>query len=106
MSLSLLAGRSFRARLLPLVLALAAVPVAGQTCDGVAPYGFLLFDTSGSMNVAPPCSQAQFDAGACSPLCPTGDCYLAAHGDDPGSKLYQAKAALYGAVSAPSNVLL
>jgi hypothetical protein len=59
------------------------------------PYVFILLDTSGSMHWAPPCSQAQFDAGECSYLCPTGDCYTPLQSDDPSSKFYQAKAALY-----------
>lgn len=59
------------------------------------PYVFILFDTSGSMNWTPKCTQAQFDAGECAPLCPTGDCYAVTQADDPGSKFYQAKQALY-----------
>ncbi|HEY9420018.1 MAG TPA: hypothetical protein VIW92_01260 [Thermoanaerobaculia bacterium] len=59
------------------------------------PYVFILFDTSGSMNWSPKCTQAQFDKGECSPLCPTGDCYTALQADDPGSKFRQAKEALY-----------
>ena len=59
------------------------------------PYVFILLDTSGSMNWSPKCTQAQFDAGECQPLCPTGDCYTAFQADDPGSKFFQAKEALY-----------
>ncbi len=89
------------------LLAPAAAPMAlAQTCDGVAPYAFVLLDTSGSMNVTPPCSQAQWTAGACSPLCPTGNCYAPLTADDPSSKFYQAKQALHGVVSGLGNVLL
>jgi Tfp pilus tip-associated adhesin PilY1 len=59
------------------------------------PYVFIMLDTSGSMNWAPPCSQADFNAGKCSFLCPAGDCYVPLQGDDSASKLYQAKQALY-----------
>ncbi len=59
------------------------------------PYVFILFDTSGSMHWTPQCSQADFDAGECAPLCPSGDCYAPMNGDDPTSKFYQAKEALY-----------
>jgi Tfp pilus tip-associated adhesin PilY1 len=59
------------------------------------PYVFIIFDTSGSMNWSPKCTQAQFDAGECRPLCPTGDCYIPLQADDPGSKFFLAKQALY-----------
>ncbi|MFL6194717.1 MAG: pilus assembly protein [Thermoanaerobaculia bacterium] len=59
------------------------------------PYVFILLDTSGSMNWSPKCTQAQFNAGECKVLCPTGDCYVPAQADDPGSKFYQAKQALH-----------
>ncbi|NJL27788.1 MAG: hypothetical protein HC897_07770 [Thermoanaerobaculia bacterium] len=64
------------------------------------PYVFILFDTSGSMNKAPRCTLEDFnrplgDPRKCSPLCPTGDCYAALQADDPSSKFYQAKEALY-----------
>lgn len=68
------------------------------------PYVFILFDTSGSMNWAPKCSQEQFDRGECSPLCPTGDCYTALQADDPGSKFRQAKEALYEVIEDVDDV--
>lgn len=37
-------------------------------------------------------------------LCPTGDCYAPLNGDDPGSKLYQAKAALHEVIQSVSGV--
>src|SRR6202035_718270 len=58
------------------------------------PYVLIVLDTSGSMNWAPPCSPADFAAGACNFLCPTGDCYVPKQGDDPASKTYQAKQAI------------
>lgn len=74
-------------------------PAAAQGCDPVnhpvEPYLFILFDTSGSTNYSPPCTQDQFDAGQCSFLCPTGDCYVPLHGDDPASKFFQMREALY-----------
>ncbi len=59
------------------------------------PYVFIVLDTSGSMNWTPKCTQAQLDAGDCTTLCPTGDCYARLQADDPSSKFYQAKEALY-----------
>ncbi len=49
------------------------------------PYLFILLDTSGSMNWSP-----KKDA-----TCPTGDCWVPFQADDPQSKFYQAKQALY-----------
>ncbi len=68
------------------------------------PYVFVLFDTSGSMHWTPFCSQAAFDAGECSPLCTTGNCFAWANGDDPVSKLYQAKKVLYETIEAATRV--
>ncbi len=59
------------------------------------PYVFILFDTSGSMHWTPQCTAESLAEGDCSELCPDGDCYAALNGDDPASKLYQAKEALY-----------
>ena len=59
------------------------------------PTVFFLFDTSGSMHWSSQCSQADFDAGECDRLCPTGSCFTPGNGDSPNSKLYQAKAAIY-----------
>jgi hypothetical protein len=76
----------------------AARPAAAQPsiCEGeVAPYVLILFDTSGSMNWGPPCSQAELDAGFCAARCDSYDCFVPLQADDPGSKLYQAKQALY-----------
>lgn len=58
------------------------------------PYVFILLDTSGSMNWSPACSQADFNAGKCSFVCPTGDCFVPLNADDPNSKFYQAREAL------------
>ncbi|NIS29021.1 MAG: hypothetical protein GWO04_03245, partial [Actinobacteria bacterium] len=63
------------------------------------PYVFILFDTSGSMHWTPQCTREQFDAGVCDYLCPTGDCFPSRNGDDPASKLTQAKEALHEVLS-------
>ncbi len=59
------------------------------------PYVFILFDTSGSMHWTPQCSAESLAAGDCAELCEDGDCYAVLNGDDPASKLYQAKEALH-----------
>ena len=56
------------------------------------PYLFILLDTSGSMNWSPKDTAS----------CPTGDCYVPMQADDPGSKFYQAKQALYEVITGPS----
>ena len=59
------------------------------------PYVFIIFDTSGSMHWTPQCTAAQQAAGECDFLCETGDCFAPLNGDDPASKLRQAKEALF-----------
>ncbi len=54
------------------------------------PYLFILLDTSGSMNWSPK-----------SAACPTGDCFVPMQADDPTSKFYQAKEALYEVLTDP-----
>lgn len=81
-------------------------PAASQECEPTKPYVFILFDTSGLMNYSPPCSQAQIDAGQCSFLCPTGDCYVPLQGDDPASRFFQIKEALYTSLESQSDVQL
>ena len=68
------------------------------------PYVFIILDSSGSMNWSPPCTAAEFAAGLCNFLCPTGDCPVPRDGDDPASKMRQAKDALYEVVSEIENV--
>lgn len=68
------------------------------------PYVFIILDTSGSMNWAPPCSSADFAAGKCTPLCTTGDCFVPLMGDDPHSKFYEAKQALVNVLRQVNNV--
>src|SRR5882724_12380765 len=94
-----------------LVLAALAAgrPAAGDDRNTVRnsagnPYVFIILDTSGSMNWAPPCSAADFALGKCPFLCPTGDCYVPLNGDDPSSKLYQAKSALNNVLKKEGNV--
>jgi hypothetical protein len=88
------------------VLAAAGERRAGaQTpaCDPASPpYVFILFDTSGAMNWAPACSQAEFDQGICPKVC-SNACWTQLHGDDPLSRLYQAKQALYNALNASNE---
>ncbi len=62
------------------------------------PYVFILFDTSGSMHWSTRCTQAQLDQGFCNFLCPSGDCFVPRNGDDPASKFFQAKEALFEVV--------
>ena len=59
------------------------------------PYVFILFDTSESMHRTPQCIAEDYAAGSCTELCEDGDCYASRNGDDPASKFYQAKEALY-----------
>lgn len=83
-----------------------ALPAASQECEPTKPYVFILFDTSGSMNYSPPCTQTQIDAGQCSFLCPTGDCYVPLQGDDPAARFVQMKEALYTALEDEFNLQL
>jgi Tfp pilus tip-associated adhesin PilY1 len=59
------------------------------------PYVFILLDTSGSMHWTPRCTAAQVADGSCQQVCADGDCYAALQSDDPSSKFFQAKSALY-----------
>src|SRR5690606_1076953 len=68
------------------------------------PYVFIIFDTSGSMHWSPKCSAEQYAAGICDYLCPTGDCFVPMNADDPHSKFYQAKEALYEVIEASEDV--
>jgi hypothetical protein len=79
-------------------------PAAAQDCSTVAPYVFILLDVSSSMNESTPCSQAELTAGLCAARCDTSDCWLELQGDDPGSKLYAIKQALYEVVSSTTGV--
>jgi Tfp pilus tip-associated adhesin PilY1 len=94
---------------LVLLAALATLPAAGddrQTLRNSAgnPYVFILLDTSGSMNWAPPCTATDFANGVCSPLCATSDCYVPLMADDPNSKLYQAKQAITSVLQSLNSV--
>lgn len=68
------------------------------------PYVFIMLDVSGSMNQSVNCSQAQFDAGQCSIVCPQGDCLPHSIGDDPGSKIRTAKEAIYEIMRSTDNI--
>lgn len=84
----------------------AAGPAAAQDCTGVAPYVFILLDTSGSMSWAPPCSSAELAAGLCTARCDSYDCWAPLQGDDPGSKFFQIKKGLHEALSANPGMQL
>jgi len=91
------------------LLALPGAPARADDRDllrrgSAKPYVFILFDTSGSMHWSPKCTADQLAAGDCDFLCPTGDCFVPENGDDPNSKLFQAKNALYDVIGATDNV--
>ena len=65
--------------------------VRGGTRD---PYLHVIFDVSGSMNWQPP------DPDGSPPV--PGDAWAPGYGDDPNSKMYQAKSALYTVISDPT----
>lgn len=68
------------------------------------PYVFILFDVSGSMNWTPQCTQEDLDAGVCDYLCTGIDCTPRAMGDDPASKMRQAKEAIHEVLEEVENV--
>lgn len=81
-------------------------PALAQACNPATtpPYLFIVLDTSGSMNWAPLCSAADITAGDCSYLCTTGNCSVPLQADDPASKLFQLKSALYdGLIASEAN---
>jgi hypothetical protein len=80
-----------------------SAPAAAQIQLDPSPYVFFLFDTSGSMNYSPPCTQDQVDDGSCGFLCPTGDCFVPMQGDDPASKIFQLKEALFTSIAYRPN---
>ncbi|MCZ6727537.1 MAG: hypothetical protein O7A98_09330, partial [Acidobacteria bacterium] len=79
------------------LLRLALVAGLALCLDGVAeaddrklitgfeelPTVFFLFDTSGSMHWSSQCTQADFDAGLCDHLGPTGSCFVPGNSDSP-----------------------
>ncbi len=93
------------------LLVLSGMPAMAQgevICEEEAnPFLFVLFDTSGSMNWTPSCSSAEIGAGLCSHLCTGLECRAPLQGDDPDSRFFHMKAALYEALAAPEaeNVL-
>lgn len=101
-------GRGLMAAAIAVGLGIAGLAIAGpaaaQDCTGVAPYVFVLVDTSGSMNWAPPCSQAEVDAGFCAWRCDQYDCWVPQMADSPSSKFYQIKQALYNVMSNTTGV--
>ena len=98
-----------------LALALAAAlaaPAAAQIqgdrqtlgTQGGKPYVMILFDTSGSMNWATACDAADRAAGRCAHDCPAPNCPQPRAGDDPNSKIYQAKDALYTVINGDASL--
>lgn len=86
---------------------LAAAPAGAQslgdrqllrTTSG-NPYLMILFDNSASMNWASTCTTSDIAAGKCTFQCDDQNCPVVRSGDDPNSKLYQAKQALYEVMS-------
>ena len=63
------------------------------------PYVFILLDVSGSMNWTTQCTSDQFNNHECRKVCTSGDCFAPLNADDPASKFYQAKEALYQVLS-------
>jgi hypothetical protein len=85
-------------------LVLPLAPRAAQADDRgllqatqMNPYVFIILDTSGSMHQEVSCTDADIAAGICGQqeLCPPGDCLPRLMGDDPASKIYVAKSAIY-----------
>jgi hypothetical protein len=70
------------------------------------PYLMILFDSSGSMNWASTCTQDDIDEGLCDFLCETENCPVPRAGDDPNSKFYLAKRALYDVLEDVDNIHL
>ncbi len=106
-------SRALRATALLLAVAglllAAARPAAADDRDllrkgSAKPYVFILLDTSGSMHWSPKCSAEDAAAGDCDFICPTGDCFTPLNSDDPASKFYQAKDALYTVIESADNV--
>ncbi|HEV2846793.1 MAG TPA: hypothetical protein VG477_18200, partial [Thermoanaerobaculia bacterium] len=80
--------------------AMSPRPAAAQECTTApSPYLFILFDTSSATNWSPPCTEDEASQGLCNFACPTGDCFVPLQADDPASKLFQMKQALYDMVS-------
>lgn len=106
-----------RATTAALLSVLAALPAPAQQvppgCETVSPlpdpYVFILLDTSGSMNHAVECTQAEYDAGHCSYVCldssPSDECFAPLRSDEPGGKWIQVRQALHEVLSERDDVL-
>jgi Tfp pilus tip-associated adhesin PilY1 len=68
------------------------------------PYVFIILDTSGSMMEEIACSAADVAAGYCTQECDPGDCLPHSMGDDPDSKIYTAKQAIYDIMQSHPNI--
>jgi hypothetical protein len=70
------------------------------------PYLMILMDTSASMSWASTCSEDDIDEGNCNFFCDTENCPVPRAGDDPDSKFYLAKKALYDVLEDVDDVYL
>jgi hypothetical protein len=106
-----------RAAALTALAALAALAVITATAPAAraddrsllhatqqSPYVFIILDTSGSMHQSTACTAADLAAGFCSEQCDQGDCLPHLMGDDPNSKIYTAKQAIYNVMMQHPNV--
>jgi hypothetical protein len=88
------------AALVAIATSIAGEPLAAddrlllKTSSG-DPYLMILFDSSASMSWASTCEADDLAAGKCDFLCATENCPVPRAGDDPDSKFYLAKKALY-----------
>jgi hypothetical protein len=94
-----------------LALALGTVAPAARADDRSLlhatqqnPYVFIILDTSGSMHQSTACSAPDMGKGFCSELCVDGDCLPHLMGDDPNSKIYTAKQAIYDVMLQHPNI--
>ncbi|HVT61045.1 MAG TPA: PilC/PilY family type IV pilus protein [Thermoanaerobaculia bacterium] len=92
-----------------LAFAVSARPVQADdrnlvTQANATPYLMIVLDTSGSMHQSVACSKTDLDAHNCFMLCPNGDCLPELMADDPASKIYTAKSAIYTLLSTHPNI--
>jgi hypothetical protein len=106
--------RAAAAAALAALTALAAIPAAAPAARAddrsllhatqQSPYVFIILDTSGSMHQEVNCSAADIAAGICTTQCDNGNCLPRMMGDDPDSKIYVAKQAIYNIMQSHPNV--
>jgi hypothetical protein len=69
-----------------------------------APDVMILLDVSGSMHQSVQCAPTDIANGVCQAECDSGNCQPRLNGDDPDSKMYQAKSAIYSIMAATTGV--